>query len=139
MGLIEILFEKRNPGSIGSVQKNNQPIRHVGMPLLILKLLVSLAIISGLFYFTVWNSMSIKSIIAFIVILLVYCVIGYNVIPKPDTSNVGLLGGLFDHPFRYSDDLNRMLIMLFIVLYPGRFISTTAVQIMRLFKKAYYF
>ena len=30
-----------------------------------------------------------------------------------------------DHPFRYSDDLNRMLIFFLIILYPGRLISTT--------------
>ncbi len=51
------------------------------------------------------------------------------------TSNVGLLGGLIDNPFRYTDDLNRMLIVLFILMYPGRVISTTFIQTIVLFKR----
>ena len=68
-------------------------------------------------------------------ILFIYCLISYKVIPQSDTSNIGLLGGLIDHPFRYSDDINRFLILLSILLYPGRFIATTLILFIILFMK----
>jgi hypothetical protein len=43
-------------------------------------------------------------------------------------ENLGLLGGAFDHPFRYWDDLNRQLLLLLILLWPGRFIAESIVD-----------
>jgi hypothetical protein len=135
MGLFEILFERRNPGNIGNFQKNNKPIRHVSIPILILKLIVSMSVVYELFYMTVLHSFNLINSIVFTLFLLIYCLISYKVIPQPDTSNVGLLGGLIDHPFRYSDDLNRLLILCSILLYPGRFIATTVIETILLFKR----
>lgn len=134
MGLLEFLFEKRNPGKIGDIKKNNQPIRYVSLTILIIKLIVSLSIVFGLFYITVLNNFNFINTAIFIINLFVYCFISYKFIPQPDASNVGLLGGLIDHPFRISDDFNRMLIVLLALLYPGRFISTTIMQIIVLVK-----
>lgn len=129
MGLLEFLLEKRNPGKIGDIKKNNQPIKYVSLTILIIKLIVSLSIVFGLFYITVLNNLNFINTVTFILILLIYCFISYKFIPQPDATNVGLLGGLIDHPFRISDDFNRMLIVLLVLLYPGRFISTTIMQI----------
>ena len=63
---------------------------------------------------------------------LLYLVIAYLVHPQPDTSNIGWLGGLMDHPFRYSDDINRFLIFLVIALWPGRFVSESLVDVVLL-------
>jgi len=54
---------------------------------------------------------------------LAYVVVGTLLRPEPDLSNVGLLGGLIDHPFRLSDDVNRFLIFLLVFLWPGRVIG----------------
>jgi hypothetical protein len=135
MGLFEYLFERKNPGKVGSFKRNDQPAEPVSIPVLVLKILISGLMIYGLFYMTVLYNVSFMKIAAFIVILLIYCFISYKVIPQPDTSNVGLLGGLIDHPFRYTDDLNRILIVFLILLYPGRFISTTAIQTTLLLKR----
>jgi hypothetical protein len=134
MGILEYIFERKNPGNVGGIQKNTQPIKHVSIPLLITRLFISSFIVYGLFYLTVMNQINLINIMTFIIILLVYCLISYKVIPTPDTSNVGLLGGLIDHPFRYTDDLNRGLMLLFILLYPGRFISTTIIQLLQRIK-----
>lgn len=138
MGLFEILFERKNPGSVGSIEKNkhqNEHNEHINVPILIIRMLLSLFIIYILLYLAVLNNYSLPRLIIFTILLFLYCFISYKYIPRPDNSNVGLLGGLFDHPFRYSDDINRMLIGLLILLYPGRFISTTFVQIILLFKQ----
>lgn len=31
---------------------------------------------------------------------------------EPDYNNIGWLGGLIDHPFRFSNDINRNLIFI---------------------------
>ena len=56
----------------------------------------------------------------------VYLVAGYFVRPQPDHSNTGFLGFL-DHPLRWTDDLNRFLVFLRIVLLPGR-IAAAAIR-----------
>jgi hypothetical protein len=61
-----------------------------------------------------------------------YLLLGHTVHPKPDLSNVGWMGGLFDHPFRYSDDINRSLIVLTVLIWPGRFLSESLVDMVRL-------
>ena len=43
-----------------------------------------------------------------------------------DSSNTGYLGFL-DHPLRWTDDLNRFLVLLRIVLLPGR-IAAAAIR-----------
>ncbi len=48
--------------------------------------------------------------------LAIYLLISGVVRPRPDTTNVGWLGGLVDHPFRWSDDVNRLLILLLVLL-----------------------
>lgn len=135
MSIFEYLFERKNLGKVGTIEKNNQAIKKVSIPILILKLVIATFMIYGLFYITVLNNLTWINTIIFTAILFIYCLIGFKVIPQPDTSNVGLLGGLIDHPFRYSDDINRFLILLSILLYPGRFIATTLIQFIMLFKK----
>jgi hypothetical protein len=43
--------------------------------------------------------------------------------PEPDLSNVGWFGGLVDHPFRITDDINRFLIFLLLAFWPGRIVG----------------
>ena len=58
----------------------------------------------------------------------VYLMIAFFLRPRPNLDNVGWLGGLVDHPFRFSDDLNRGLGCLFVVLLPGRYVAESIVQ-----------
>lgn len=135
MGLLEYLFERKNPGNVGDIERNKPPVEPTEpaeILLIIIKLIISVALIYGLFYVTVLQNFSVGNTLIFLVILSIYCIVSYNFVPRPDTSNMGLLGGLIDHPFRYTDDANRFLLFLFIILYPGRFIATTLVQIFKL-------
>lgn len=50
-----------------------------------------------------------------------YFAISFFVRFEPDYSNVGLLGGIIDHPFRWSDDVNRHIAGLRVFFMPGRF------------------
>jgi len=46
--------------------------------------------------------------------------------PQPDYSNTGLFG-FIDHPFRWSDDANRFLVFVRVLLFPGR-IAAAAIR-----------
>ncbi|MBH1939663.1 hypothetical protein I5677_01995 [Mobilitalea sibirica] len=136
MGLLEYLLERKNPGKMGEFQKNNQPVKKVHGVIVLIKLIASILFIYFLFNMFVRSNLNLQNVIVFVLILFIYCLISYKVIPRPDPSNVGLIGGLIDHPFRYTDDVNRLLILFLFLLYPGRFVSTTIFQTILLFKRA---
>ena len=138
MGMLEFFFERKRPGNIGSIDKNKKPIQPINTPLLLLKLVLSIGVIAAIFYATVLQNLNLINTVIFVIVLLIYCFISYNYIPRPDYSNMGLFGGLIDHPFKFSDDVNRTLRVLLVLLYPGRFITTTLIQtitVVRRFKK----
>ncbi len=137
MGLFEFIGEAMNPGSVGRIQSNKGINKNVNIRTLVLKSIISVGIIVGLYFLIFGRSFHLKGLLIYLGIMIVYCLIGFYIVPKPDYSNIGWLGGLIDHPFRYSDDLNRMLIFLVIVLYPGRLISTTVATWIWLNSKAY--
>lgn len=137
MGLLEILFEKTNPGPIGELNTNRKKPKKPKIGVLIIKLIISIVMIAFVFNITVLPRLSIESAISFIIVLTIYCLLGYFIMPKPDYSNMGWAGGLIDNPFRFSDDLNRSLMGLQIVLYPGRFIAVTFVQTISLMRGKY--
>jgi hypothetical protein len=136
MSIFEYLFERRNPSNVGNIERNNQSPKNVTMPVLIFKWFISIGMMYGLFYITVRQNFSAVNMLLYIIILFGYCSLSYKFIPKPDTSNIGLFGGMFDHPFRYTDDINRVLIILLVLMYPGRFITITIIQIIMKFKKS---
>jgi hypothetical protein len=66
---------------------------------------------------------------------LIYVAVSYLLDPQPDMDNMGVAGGLIDNPFRYSDDINRHLATLAIVLGPGRFVAESVMDIGVLFEQ----
>jgi hypothetical protein len=54
---------------------------------------------------------------------IIYLIIGFFVDAQPKTNSMGWMGGLIDNPFRISDDINRILFIVNILLLPGRLIS----------------
>ncbi|QHI73493.1 hypothetical protein [Aminipila terrae] len=124
MGLMELIGELINPGEIGTVEKVKRE-KKVRLHILILKTIVSIAILAVIYFLSFGISFHMKEALSFVAAITVYSVVGYFILPKPDYSNVGWFGGIFDNPFRISDDINRMLVFVMIILMPGRLISTT--------------
>jgi len=127
MGLMELIGEMMNPGEIGTIEKAKRE-KEKRLHILILKTIVSIAIVIGFYYLVFGISFQFKPFITFVTIMAVYSAAGYFISPEPDYSNVGWLGGIFDNPFRFSDDINRMLIFVAVILIPGRLISTTVLS-----------
>lgn len=126
MGLFELIGEWMSPGPVGSLGVGPAPprqrpawmrIAHVGMSAILLALLLAfIGLPHGL---------------AGTLGCLAYIVAGTFLQPQPDYSNIGWLGGLIDHPFRLSDDVNRFLVFLRVVLWPGGLIGSGFVDLIR--------
>ena len=130
MSVTEWLGESYNPGDIGDVEfgASERPPR--SRFAVLLRCLVAWSLL-GTVYCLIFASLSrvdTQAIVITLLVTVIYLALGYFVHPRPDTSNLGWLGGFFDHPFRYSDDINRSLFVLRILLWPGRFIAETVVE-----------
>lgn len=134
MGLIEFIGELIRPGKIGTVDiTKRKKEKHLGM--LIAKTILSIAIVTVVYYLIYGISFHITEVLLFITVMALYSAAGYFILPKPDYSNMGWFGGIFDNPFKISDDVNRMLVFVMIILMPGRLISTTVLSWIYIFKK----
>ncbi|HZL88418.1 MAG TPA: hypothetical protein VFB96_08600 [Pirellulaceae bacterium] len=66
-----------------------------------------------------------KATLATIGTLLIYIGIAFFFRPEANTDNMGWFGGFGNDPFQYSDNLNRFLFKLHMLLGPGRFAAET--------------
>jgi len=130
MDLFEWLGESFNPGSLGSMETGGR-VRPARTRAAVLVCFVIASIFLGYWLYLVWSGWAFLSMgrrVVYSGVTVLYLVLGFFVHPQPDMSNIGWLGGLMDHPFRYSDDINRFLIFLVIILWPGRFVSESLVD-----------
>lgn len=126
MSLLEWLGESYNPGPSGSVELGGgkRPDRSRGAVLV--RFVISVAVLAVVYVLILQRTgISIPLVLG---LTGGYLLLGYFVHPKPDTSNAGWLGGLVDHPLRYSDDINRFLLSLLVFLLPGRFLAESLVE-----------
>ena len=133
MSLFEWLGEGSNPASMGSVRIETEQEPLPPSPVVWLCFIGSLCALGGIYYlvFAYVVPPRVTSLLIALGIGVVYLAAGYFVECRPDTTNMGLWGTLWDHPFRYSDDVNRSLLFLKIALAPGRFVAWSVVNMGR--------
>lgn len=117
MSLLEWFLESRNRGARGSLDAETPEPSTARTSLLLLRGLVGVSLISGGVYLALGAARPSSGL----GVLAAYLLVAYFVRPRPDTTNIGWAGGLIDHPFRWSDDFNRGLLFLRVLLWPGRF------------------
>lgn len=125
--------ERYNPGPVGGFDP--EPPKVVRNRLLsFVCFLLACGLLGAWFYFLGGRCLPGRGGLFALAVLgtLAYLLVGFFFFPRPDWSNMGLLGGLIDRPFRYSDDINRMLFFLQILLWPGRVIMMWLVNPLRL-------
>ncbi|MDZ7680516.1 MAG: hypothetical protein U5J63_02110 [Fodinibius sp.] len=61
-----------------------------------------------------------------------YLILGFFVQPQPDSDDMGWFGGLINNPFRISDNFNRFLLFLKILLLPGYLIARAILKFITL-------
>ena len=133
MSFSEWLGESMDPGPTGETQFGARDRGWRTRRAVLARAGISLAMVGGLFFFF-WHSAEIRDFASYrngFAALLFYSCVAYFVHPEPDSSNMGWFGGLVDNPFRYSDDVNRVLFALRILLAPGRLWSESFVDLVR--------
>lgn len=117
MGLLELFFESRNPGPVGTIDDGGPP------PMIARSWVIYARGLAGLAIILVGSDIVLKSgdVWPASAIFAFYLLLSFWFVPKPDYSNIGLARGLFDHPLRWSDDMNRTLAFLAAITWPGRF------------------
>lgn len=123
MSLFEWIGERFNPGPVGTVKpENNNAWQPKNKAVTWILTLLGL----GLFGFFVWAILQWDRRWLGFLLLPVYLLLARLLSPKPDYRNMGWFGGLVDHPFRFSDDLNRWLLFFALLLLPGKLILFAA-------------
>ena len=125
VSFLELWGEEVDPGPVGTVEvgQEHEPCRSA--PLVWLRFLTVVAGLPAIWYFSIreipwplWQACA-----AVIGGTLIYVAVAYLTVPQPNMDNLGFCGGLINNPCRWSDDMNRSLIALAIVLGPGRFVA----------------
>lgn len=129
MSLFEWLGEYYNPKNIGEIIKETPPKKNKPKYKIYIHFVISILLIIGYYYLWLNNdtTFNFKKIIIISILLIVYLLIAYNYKIRPDYNNIGLFGTPIDHPFRFSDDINRFYIFSELFLLPGRYITSSII------------
>jgi len=125
MSIFEWLFERRNPGPVGTLETEAPAPGHWHPLVIVVRAICAVGVLVAAEWAISRFARDSHDAAIATVVLILYCVIGYNVTAKPHLDNMGWAGGFVDNPFRYSDDVNRSLLLIGVLLWPGRFISVS--------------
>lgn len=132
MNLFEWLFERGNYHEVGDLKSTSeveeaQPSRFRFWTTLIIGQ-------TAFWYIIDWAKQEefIPNKTIWFIVFGVYLFLALIMRPEPKYSNMGWLNGLIDNPFRITDDYNRTLFLLLIILYPGRIITESLIYLVQL-------
>lgn len=132
MSLFEIIGESVDPGTTGSLETGKPPHEPRSRLAVIVRGIVALGVVGTVFVMTALvDPLTPGRVTIVACVMAAYLLLAYFVRPQPDYDNLGWAGGIFDNPLRYSDDINRFLVLVMVVLWPGRFVSTAIVDLFR--------
>jgi hypothetical protein len=118
----------QSPGPRGKVHFGDHYHAEHSRTNMLLRLMMAVLILAVMIGVIVWlvpllPLPTFQAVVLLTGLALIYVSVGYFVHPEPDDSNIGLFGGLIDHPLRYSDDINRWLRGFDMLLAPGRMVA----------------
>ena len=133
MGIFEIIGELINPGAIGTIDVENKP-DNSKQKFIIARFVVSLILIGlveyWLFTKTVYG-ISLGYMMKANGALAIYLLIGYFIQVKPNYDNLGWIPFIINNPFRFSDNINRLLVLLMVLFIPGKYVANSIVEFYR--------
>jgi len=130
MSIFEIMGELINPGSMGKMdfKYNDQNIHQKFIPT---RFAISMMIIGIVEYLFISQSNSYNNfgyIMKANAFLFIYLLISFKINIKPDYKNLGWIPFLINNPFKFSDNINRILVILNIFFMPGKYVSKNIVE-----------
>ena len=133
MSIFELFGEIFNPGPMGGFdfKDNRRTQRNKFITIRFVIALILLAGIEYLFLNDRQNYTDISYILKVNLFLLIYLFISSIIRVKPNTENLGWVPFIIDNPFRFSDDINRFLVVIRILFMPGKYISRSIVDFYR--------
>ncbi len=135
--MFEWWCERFNPGPVATVQYGRGSTSGLPGILIVLKFLI-LCGLAG--WGVVWVALEVlpgwfkgehypRAVAGWVAIIMAYLGLGYIVRPQVPMDNIGWFGGLMNHPFRISDDWNRFVLLIVVLLYPGRIVAESIVDL----------
>jgi hypothetical protein len=121
ISLLAWLRETFAPGSTARIETGAPDPAQWSPPLIILRGIFAAILLAFAGIGIALAARTVVETVVFTVAGIVYFVIAYDARPRPDLDDIGLAGGLIDHPLRWSDDVNRALVIFGVILWPGRF------------------
>lgn len=133
-GPYEYAHEHASRDEVGSIEINDQYVtRRKPAWLVLLKVLglaVMVAAAIGLAYPSLRQVLpALQSAAVIAGVILIYSGLAFFIRPEPNIDNLGYCGGGMNDPTKISDDINRGLLDLHMVLGPGRFASETLLDL----------
>lgn len=134
MSFIEWLLEPANPGPVSKLETNSHEPDNDDKPprkwLIWLAVVIGWLVLGVAFYWVFQDLFheETKSILVKLGNLALYILTGHFVTAKPNYTNVGWLGGVIDNPFRISDDYNRWLVFIEVILLPGKLMAYSLIM-----------
>ena len=86
----------------------------------------------GLIVWSLWPSVA--NVLVALIALAAYCAGAHFVRVRPNHDEMGMGGIMLEHPLRRSDDFNRSLVNLALLVAPGRYVSHGLVDGFRLLR-----
>lgn len=136
MFLFELLCQSSNPNQFektGTIQLHQPGINKKKRPLIVFAKTIATLFMVGIGFglITPFLPFGLGYSIAITTFVLgIYVALSYLIRPRPNGDNMGYLGGAFDDPFQFRDDMNRTLFRLHCFLGPGRFASETMIDVL---------
>lgn len=138
MGIFEIIGELISPGPVGKMDFKDREYE-IRQKLIPVRFIISLIIIGVIEYFFVFQKEyfnDFNQLLRVNAFLIIYLLVASFIRIKPDYDNLGWVPFLINNPFRFSDNINRLLVVLEILFMPGKYISKSIVGFYRYCKKA---
>jgi hypothetical protein len=126
MSFFEFLGELFDPGPVGQITVERGEPQPERPPWLIgLRLAIALSLLAAFEYFAIVRPglYDLHHVLRVNAVLGVYLGLANTLRIEPDYDNTGWVPFLINHPFRFSDNVNRFLVFLSVVVLPGRFVG----------------
>ncbi len=139
MGILEIIGELINPGPIGTMdfKDKKSEIRQKFIPVRFVISLIIIGIIEYLFVFQKDYFNDFSHLLKVNAFLVIYLLIASIIRIRPEYDNLGWVPFLINNPFRFSDNINRLLVILHLMFMPGKYISKSIAGFYRYIKRKY--